>query len=71
MIARTAGLHESTLAAAARWYRENSVPKAFRDLDPLLVRYVVRNRIDWRRCTTDGTSILIENRPVWSPESHR
>lgn len=71
MIARTADVHEDVLKAAARWYAENSVPKAFRDLNPLLVRYVIRNRIDWRRCSTDGQSILIENAPVWSPQVKR
>lgn len=67
MIAKTADLHESTLAEAVRWYAENTVPAGFRPLDPLLIRYVVRNRIDWRRCTTDGTSITVHNGVMWTP----
>lgn len=56
---------------AVRWYADNSVPNAFRGLNPMVL---AEARLlcggDWSRCVIDDDgSVTVYNHAMWTPEA--
>lgn len=67
-IAEAAEITQKMLDDAVAWYAAHQVPPAFQGLDRRLIAWVQDRGIDWRRCTTDGTTIIVWNVVKWQPE---
>ena len=64
-VSDTTTLARTVTDRAVKWYADNGVPKAFRNVDPVILKEVIRlNGGDWRRCITDGDGSVIVCRNV-------
>jgi len=66
-LGETTGLDQKFIEDAAKWYRENHIPQAFRDLPKILLKEVKRlSGGQWNRCVVDEFgSVTIYNNPQW------
>jgi len=61
-------LADDVIRDAVKWYQDNPIPQAFRDLHPAVLRTVTRiSGGDWQRCVrNEDGSVTVHNTRRWT-----